>query len=170
MDIFYENWWWMLFIAVIILWLKQRKNRPETVLREKQISIKGQKILTPISKDSPLECLLSEGKIYGPDYKDKHPPQLPHTEGCHCRLIDLLTRTDDIFYIKKRETSPLQNTDIGELDKKQARYYKYRLIIDKSGENPELKISYLELSDAIKIEKEFKLRVDDHLMNRNINQ
>ena len=164
MDNLASSWWWMFLIAFFVLWIKLRSNRPARVRRGKQISLKGQKILTPTNSNTPLECLLVEGKIFGKDYQEQIAPQLPHTKNCNCRKIEVVQRSDEIF-IKKRSTK-YYDTDLGKLTQNQQKYYKCMLIINNKRASKEQKHEFMELAELVKVDLEFVNKVDTHLKNQ----
>ena len=162
MDIFSLKFLAVLAAAVLILTLRARQKRKgPTIVRGKQISISGQKITTPINRETPLACLLDEGKSFGEDFKVKEPPELPHNEHCKCELISTLHRSHDWFNEKNKpaETFP---TDLGELTRNEYRFYKYSLIIHHPEASEELRADYRELAEGISVGDNIKKMVRAH--------
>ncbi len=156
MEIFSLKFLAILAAAVLILTLRARQKRKgPTIVRGKQISISGQKLATPINKNTPLVCLLDEGKSFGEDFKEKTPPGLPHNENCRCELVPTLHRSHDWFNQKNKPVETFQ-TDLGELTRNEYRYYKYSLIIHHPDADEELRADYRELAEGITVSADIK--------------
>ncbi len=131
-------------------------------MRGKQISITGEKLIAAISLETPLRCLLDDGKTFGDDYKLKEPPQLPHTENCQCQLQPVVHRSEE-WFATKRGTADYELTDLGRLDKNEYRYYKYWLIAHHADADESTRREYWDLADIISVSADFKERVNRHL-------
>lgn len=162
MEIFSLKFLAVLAAAVLILTLRARQKRKgPTIVRGKQISISGQKLTTPINRDTPLICLLDEGKSYGEDFKEKAPPELPHNENCKCELLPTLHRSHDWFNEKKKPVETFE-TDLGELTRNEYRYYKFSLIIHHPEADEELRADYVELAEGISVSENIKDMIRSH--------
>lgn len=139
-----------------------RKHRVEPVSRGKQLAIKGDQLITPINRATPLACLLDDSKIFGPDYHDKTPPSLPHEEGCQCELTPNYRRSDDIFHRSAADEKQHQS-DLGLLTSKELRFYKYQLIAHHAQAEGKRKQEYLTLAQGIAISEDFKNQTINHL-------
>lgn len=128
MDIFSGEFLFILAIATLVLYFKLRKNRVSTYVPRKSISIRGQRIICEIGKTTPLACLLDDNQSYGSDFNIKEPPELPHQEGCQCQLINLNINSLE-FFASNKKGEESRRTDLGPLNKKEFRFYKYTLII-----------------------------------------
>ncbi len=156
MEIFSLKFLAVLAAAVLILTLRARQKRKgPTIVRGKQISIRGQKLTTPINRDTPLACLLDEGKAFGEDFKEKEPPGIPHNEKCKCELVSTLHRSHDWFNEKNKPAETFQ-TDLGELTRNEYRYYKFSLIIHHPEASEELRADYRELAEGISVDDKIK--------------
>lgn len=147
---------------VIVIAVARKKRRGPTIVYGKQIPIVGKKVVAPISKNTPLACLLDDGMYFGQDYKKTEVPELPHADGCKCDISDVYLRSQEVFG-QKNKTREFRTTDLGELEMKQFRYYKYMLIIHHPESDESRKEEYQELVDNISIDQEFKTRVSNHL-------
>ena len=145
----------------IVLVVARKRRRGPTVVYGKQIPIIGKKITAFISIDTPLACLLDDGKYFGQDYKDEEAPDLPHADNCKCEISDIYQRSQEVFGGHKK-TREVRATDLGELEMKQFRYYKYMLIVRHQEADESCKKEYQELVDNISIDKKFKDRVSGH--------
>ena len=162
MELSSPQFWFILGIAALVIWIKMRKIKFEPMDRGRQITIRGTKLTTELAHNTPLPCLLDDGKIYGTDHKEKHPPQLPHLEGCSCATADISLDTIKLFTDKEKgeQTFP---TDLGEVTGTELRYYKYSLIA-KHEDTPEVEAkSYSELAKEMAVSEEFKQKVETHL-------
>ncbi|MBU2515040.1 hypothetical protein KJ966_27285 [bacterium] len=149
-----------LIVAILIVtFMARRKRKGPVIVYGKQISFTGQKLVTPISVETPLVCLLDEGKIYGEDFKEKTPPDLPHNEHCQCRLEISINRSRDWFSEKKKVMEDCINSDLGELSRTEYRYYKYALLAHHKEADEQTRKEYKELQENISISDEFKERV-----------
>ena len=125
MDIFSYRFLAILLLAVVVLRiLSKRKKRGPSIVQAKQIPIRGQKISSPVTKDSPLACLLDDEKIFGADFKDKDLPELPHSDKFSCQLANVNWRSHEWFN-ESRAEKKMTGTDLGELNRNEYRYYKY---------------------------------------------
>lgn len=162
MDVFSPEFLILFFLAAVIVTLRARRKKGPTVLPEKQIAIKGQQVATYLSKDTPLICLLADGRIFGDDFQDKEIPKLPHQTGCRCELKDILRRSRELFDAKTKESSE-QQTDLGKLKGSEARYYRFILIAHHQDASDQLHSEYLELAQNISTSHDFIQQIEDHL-------
>lgn len=159
MDIFSLKFLGILALAVIILTLRaKRKKQGPSIVHGKQIPIRGQKISTFLSRDTPLKCLLDDDKSFGDDFKDKTPPTLPHETGCQCEMKPVIHRSHDWFNSKVKQTEKFV-TDLGELDRNEFRFFKFKLIVEHKEVNEELKEQYQDLLENISVSEDFKSRI-----------
>jgi hypothetical protein len=152
--------WILVFAGVVFfLWLKMRKSSSGGgMLKERQISLNGTRIITPLTKATPLSCLLDDDRIFGESFKDKVLPELPHEEGCHCVKENYIARSREWF--TEQQNSQSWDSDLGPLNRQEARYYKYALIAEKIGDDPKAD-SYKEGMMTIDLKDEFKQKVSD---------
>ncbi len=163
MEVFSLKFLLILAVAVAFLTLRaRRKRKGPTIVRGKQISIRGQKLITPITKTTPLPCLIDEGRTFGEDFKEKTPLNLPHCEECTCELVPIFRRSHDWFN-QKGESVEMFKTELGELNRNEFRYCKYSLIINHSDANDNLRIEYRELLEKITVSDAFKQQVQTYL-------
>lgn len=163
MDIFNPNFLLIFLAAVLIITLRARsKKRDRQVLPGKQVAIIGRKLETPLSVDTPYACLLADGNKYGDGFQVKEEPELPHTEGCQCRLSSCVQRNYDIFTKTPSPETP-HTSDLGELARSEARFYKYMLIAHHRDADENDRISYAELAEQADVTPEFRNRVREHL-------
>lgn len=152
----------ILGVAILVLYLKLRKNRVTNYIPRKSIAIRGHRVLSEISKETPLECLLADAQGYGEDFNLKELPQLPHTEGCNCQLINLNINSSE-FFADDGKKDQTRQTDLGPLSRQEFRYYKYTLMISHPDITPADQTNYLNLLQAIPISEAFKTEVSAHL-------
>ncbi|MCP4752017.1 MAG: hypothetical protein GY866_14070 [Proteobacteria bacterium] len=162
MEIFSEKFILLFIVAIILMTLWARKNKPLGKLREKQISITGKRLTTFLSKETPLTCLMDDGRNFGEGFQDKEVPQLPHSEDCRCQLNEIIHRSQELFSNKKTELKT-QPSDLGELEQADSRYYRYTLIGHHQNASPQLTEEYLDLARNIEISDQFKVQVENHL-------
>ena len=126
------------FSVALLYWLWQKK---ENIFSGKKdnvepfiTTIEATEIQTFLDWDTPRLCLEADGIRYGNHFKQKKPPDLPHTDGCKCEAFKLFYTSDDVF----QGTSPTlaHKTAIGEISSKDALLLKKMLfkIIDSSNE------------------------------------
>ncbi len=163
MELFSAEFFLIFLVAVLILLIKARKNKVSTPVRGKQISFTGKRLTTYLSKETPLSCLLADGKSYGADFKDKNTPKLPHALNCRCLLDDILFRSQE-FISPKKEKSKTQASDIGELGLTESRYYKYLLIIHHPEATDRIKENYIELMQGVSIDRDFRQKFENHVL------
>lgn len=163
MDYFSPNFLFLFLIAVLVVTLRGRsKRKDQQTLPGKQIAIIGRKLETPLSKDTPYDCLLADGYKFGDGFKEKEEPNLPHNDNCHCEFKSFVKRNYDIF-TEDPIPEPPHASDLGELDPTEARYYKYVLIANHANATEEDRASYAELAEQVDVEPEFRKRVATHL-------
>lgn len=131
-------------------------------MRAKQIPIRGQKLTTPIAPDTPLDCLLDEGKIFGEDFKDKSLPELPHGENCQCELTGVIRQSHDWFNNPPEKDEKI-TTDLGRLERNEYRYYKYMLIAHHQDSEDADRQTYVDLAENVSVAEDFKERVANKL-------
>ena len=165
MNVFSPEFLGLFLIAVVILTLRARKKRAGTVLPGKQISIRGNQLVTYLSKETPLSCLLTDGRFFGDDYQDKDVPELPHREGCRCELREIVRRSREITENSSPDSST-QTSDMGQLNRSDARFYRFALIAYHPEATEPMKSEYLDLANNAKVSEKFQQRVESHLGDR----
>lgn len=166
MEIFSAEFFLILLIAILILSFRaRRKRKGPAIVQGKQISIRGQKISSPVNRSTPLPCLLDEGRSFGEDFKDKTPPELPHNERCRCELVQVSHRSHDWFNDKNALQEQF-DTDLGSLERKEFRYYKYMLISMHPDADETTRSDYQELARGISISPGFEETVVQHLKSK----
>ncbi len=159
MELFSFKFLAILFLATAFITIRARsKRKGPAIIRGKQISIVGQTLTAVISNTAALACLLDDGKSFGEDYKEKEPPKLPHSDDCQCELVNVNYRSEDWFNVKSKDTT-FRQTDLGELEKKDFRFYKYMLIANHKDADEHIKNEYLELAEFISVSEDFKSQV-----------
>lgn len=149
--------------AILFILLRLRKKIKRTPnLPERQISIAGYQLITEITLKTPLLCLLADGKKYGSDFREKEPPQLPHCDGCQCKLEEYSAGSRELFD-RKAKRDETCNSDFGPLLWSEARYYKYQLLAAHPELSQEEKDSFSELAQKLDISKKFKKQVQERL-------
>lgn len=164
MEIFSWRFVAIFLIAIIILTMRARsKRKGPVIVRGKQISIRGQKLTAHISRQTDLQCLLDDGRKFGEDFKDKAPPQLPHSDSCQCSMENIVQHSHEIFQSKKTTAPETHQTDLGSLTDKEYRYYKYTLIANHPDADESTREDYKDLADHVPVDDSFKKRVEKHL-------
>lgn len=155
-------WIAVVIIAIIFILKRMKKNAPRyKMLSERQIGIRGTRVLTFLEKDTPITCLLDHYKVYGEDFKDKNLPALPHCENCKCEYFEYYTRSREWFDGKSKKEQ--FNTDLGKLDITKARYYKFALLLKSGKLSKEEQKNIIELLSGIQIDNDFKEKVETHI-------
>ena len=163
MEIFSLKFAGILAIAIAVLSFRMRKKRPKSSsIPRKHIAIKGEQIVTPYSKETPIDCLLADGARFGPDYQIKEQPELPHGENCRCEVQLVFQNTADLFSLNKSHVESRQS-DLGELTGNELRYYKYRLINFHADADEAVKKNYTQLAERIDVDEDFRQKVNHHL-------
>lgn len=165
MEIFSNEFMLIFLMAVVILIIVTRRKGGATVLTGKQISIMGQRLTTFLSINTPLICLLENGKYFGHDFQNKKAPELPHQENCQCQLTQIIHRSQDLFSPKQKENGN-HDSDLGVLAPENARFYDYFLIAHHQEASRELKEEYQDLADNVSLSQEFQKMVKNHLQSK----
>ena len=126
------------FSVALLYWLWQKKenifSRRKNNVEPFITTIEAIEIQTFLDWDTPRLCLESDGIRYGNQFKQKKPPDLPHTQGCKCEAVKLFYTSDDVF----QGTYPTlaHKSAIGEISSKDALLLKKMLIkiIDNSNQ------------------------------------
>ena len=150
-------------LAFLIIFIKFRRKKIDSSISRKFIGIRGQQLIVDINKNTPLVCLLEEGKNFGEDYNEKVAPELPHSKNCECELKDVNHSSSDWFLDKSKQQKS-ESSDLGELTKAEKRYYKYILI----SRHPEIseaeKDTFQDLAHQVSpISEAFRMEVEAHL-------
>ncbi len=150
-------------VSILILVFKLRKKKGNTSIPRKYISIRGQHLETDIAKNTPLICLLSDGKNFGEDYHDKESPDVPHCDNCQCELIDVNHNSAE-WFLDKNKQKKSEFTDLGTLTKAEKRYYKYILIAQHTEISKKQQIEYLGMAEQVQpVSEAFRMEVEAHL-------
>ena len=147
-----------LFFRIITISKRTKKLR-KTKVRLNPKTMPASNFQAYISKSTPTNCLLRDGKKYGEDYKDKIPPAL--CPGCNCELASLPRLSFKDFQSKDIHTS--RKTDLGELSDNELKYYKYSILASRKDLDEEQAEYYRESLEKFKIEDSFKSKVLDIL-------
>lgn len=148
--------------------MARRKRKGPVIVQGKQISFAGQKLTTPITAQTPLECLLDEGKTFGEDFKDKTPPHLPHGAGCQCKLEISVNRSRDWFDEKSKKSEEKIESDLGGLSRNEYRYYKYAILASHPEADDSVRSDYLDLMKNISVSDRFRESVKKQLQNESL--
>ncbi len=163
MDIFSPNFLLLFLVAILVITLRARSKKKGTaVLPGKQIAIIGRKLETPLGVDIPYLCLMEDGRKFGDGFRDKQEPELPHSDACQCQFSSFVQRNYDIF-TKNPPLDPPRISDLGELARSEARYYKYTLIANHPDATDEDRKSYIDLAEQVEVDAEFCQKVKQHL-------
>jgi len=163
MNVFSAEFLVLFLLGVVVITLRSRsKRRQGAFLPGKQIAIVGQQVIALLSKQTPLACLLADGKKYGDGFQEKNPPPLPHAEGCACRQLDVIQRSRELFSDQEKEL-PHWQTDLGDLSAVEARYYRFKLIACHREATAQQRNDYAELARLVPVSAEFAARVNRHL-------
>ena len=162
------SWEFLLIFMGIVFFvmLKNRKKRVTPVLTGKRISIRGKKLVTPLSYETPLECLLADNINFGEDFKVKEEPTLPHNEHCRCELISLNLDTQEWFQEKPEKSG--SQIDLEHLTAPDRRYFKYMLIASHPDASQDLKDRYEELIKGIEVDPKVQDKVAEHIRRRSL--
>ena len=90
-------------------------------------TIEAFEVQTFLEAQTPLVCLKEDGQKFGQQFKQKIPPELPHTTGCQCQLVQIYYTSSDVFQGENQEnhTKP---SSLGDLKAEDARILKQLLI------------------------------------------
>ncbi len=158
MEIFSQKFLIIFIVTFFLVILKVRRKKPIRVSEGRHITVIGKRLTTYLSKETPLTCLLEDDKKFGDDFLYKEIPLLPHNEECKCTLEPIIHQGEDLFK-KKGKQEPVYPSDIGDLKRTDARYYKYTLICNHPEATEELKQKYEELAELISVDAEIKEKV-----------
>lgn len=158
-------YFWLLFAgAVGFLVLKNRKKNSgkglppkPPVFRERAIQL-----IAPMTKTTPLACLLDDQKKFGSFFQDKTPPSLPHEPGCSCQTQEFTADSDQLFR-GKAEQERGGFSDLGPLNPTERRYYKYRLVASHPQATQEQKSQYAEMAQNLNLGADFIAKINTHL-------
>ncbi len=163
MDYFSSKFLLLFLVAVLIVTLRSRsKKKGSQVLPGKQIAIIGRQLETPLGIETPYACLLDDGCKFGDGFLDKEEPDLPHCENCQCHFSDSVQRSYDIF-TKNPPPEILHPSDIGDLQRAEARYYKYTLIAAHRDVTEADREVYTELAGQVDVDLAFREKVKKQL-------
>ena len=163
MNIFSPNFLLLFGIAVLVIILRSRsKKKGSQILPGKHIAIIGQKLVAPLGLDTPYVCLLDDGRKFGDGFQEKQVPELPHNELCQCQSNSVVQRSYDIFS-KNSQSEPLRPSDLGNLERVEARFYKYQLIINHKDATVEDQETYTDLASRGNVDPDFMETVRKHL-------
>ncbi len=163
MNVFSPNFLIIFGIAVLLIILRSRsKKKGSQPSPGKHIAIVGRKLLAPLGRDTPYVCLLDDGRKFGEGFQEKQEPELPHNEQCQCEFHSVVQRDYDIF-TKNPKSEPQRSSDLGQLEKVEARFYKYMLIINHRDATADDQESYTELAGRVTVDSDFKEAVRKHL-------
>ena len=154
--------WFFVALAGIIIWMRMRKKQAPAITRGKVISVKGDRLQSWLCLTTPLECLLDHNKVFGPDFQEKQSPELPHGPDCKCKLQADYRRADEVFTMKEGKL-PGIDSDLGDLNHMEHRYYHYSLIANHRSASEALQQEYNTLALGVDIPEAFKQRVQTHL-------
>ncbi len=163
MNVFSPNFLIIFAIAVLVIILRSRsKKKGNQRSPGKHIAIVGRQLLAPLNRDTPYVCLLNDGGKFGEGFQEKQEPELPHNELCQCEFHNVVQRDYDIF-TKNPKSEPLRSSDLGQLEKVEARFYRYMLIINHCDATAEDQESYTDLAGRVKVDSDFMEAVRKHL-------
>ncbi len=160
--------WFFIVIAAYILYRRMKAKNNTVVIKNKPILVKGEQLITPYTLETPLACLLDDGKIFGDDFYYKEKPNLPHTQKCQCSFCVYINNTEDLFNNTngvKTKNKEQREQDIPELNEVQARYYKYSLILRYQEMKGEERKKYERLLENVVISEKDKEKIKQHLLN-----
>jgi len=168
MNYFSPNFLVLFGIAVLVVILRSRsKNKGNKALPGKQIAIIGRQLETPLGIDTPYICLLHDGRKFGDGFQEKEEPDLPHNDMCQCQFNRFVKRNYDIF-AKNPPPEPLRPSDLGDLGRAEARYYKYMLISNHPDASAEERESHTDLASRVDTDPDFAEKVQSHLAKTNV--
>lgn len=163
MNYFSPNFLIIFGIAVIVIILRSRsKKKANQPPPGKHIAIIGRQLLAPLGLDTPYACLLDDERKFGEGFQEKQEPKLPHNELCQCEFKSVIQRDYDIFS-KKPQPEPQRSSDLGPLERVEARFYKYMLIINHSDVSEDERESYTDLAGRVNVDSDFIEVVRRHL-------
>ena len=153
-------------LSVLIITWKLRSKKVNSSIPRKYISIRGQQLVTDINRNTPLLCLLEEGKKFGEDFQEKGDPELPHGDDCQCELKAVNHSSAD-WFLEKNKQHKIDSSDLGMLTKAEKRYYKYILISRHPDTSEAHKVDYQQLTEQVSpVSEAFRMEVEAHLKNK----
>ena len=119
-----------LFGLILVYWIYKKKK--QLFKRHPNIepvitTIEAFEVQTFLEAQTPLVCLKEDGQKFGQQFKQKVPPELPHTTGCQCKLVKIYYTSSDVFQDENQETY-LKSSSLGDLKAEDARILKQFLI------------------------------------------
>ena len=107
----------------LIFWLNRIRKKDvfkrHHRIERSETSVSGFEIQTPLSAETPLECLRHDGLRFGESFRLKTAPPLPHNEHCQCKIVNLSYTSTEVFEGALRHHS-IRETTMGTLDHKEA--------------------------------------------------
>ncbi|MBT4288135.1 MAG: hypothetical protein HOD92_12435 [Deltaproteobacteria bacterium] len=148
--------------VLIIIW-KLRSKKGHSSIPRKFVSIRGQQLVTEINQNTPLLCLLEEGKKFGEDFQEKENPELPHGDDCECELKEVNHSSAD-WFLDKNKQQKTEYTDLGILTNAEKRYYKFILISQHPNTPEGERGEYQQMAEQVfPISEAFRMEVKAHL-------
>jgi len=119
-----------LFGLILVYWIYKKKK--QLFKRHPNIepvitTIEAFEVQTFLHAETPLVCLNEDGQKFGQQFKQKVPPELPHTTGCRCQLVQIYYTSSDVFQGENQETHT-KPSSLGDLKAEDARILKQLLI------------------------------------------
>ncbi|PCI27892.1 MAG: hypothetical protein COB67_07555 [SAR324 cluster bacterium] len=161
-DLYSPDFWVILGAMILFMVLKTKKNRVSPALRGKQASLLGERLYTRFSRETPLPCLLADGKIYGKDFQERELPELPHNDHCQCYLEKLFQSGEEWF----QQGPPLESNDNFDPDNLlpvHRRFLKYYLIAHHPESSDSLKKDYQDLLENVPLDPEIQKQIVDYI-------
>ena len=154
---------WFIFCAIVlVMFFKMRNKRVSPNYRGKAISIRGERISTGLSLQTPLVCLLDDGKNYGEDYQIKEPPQLPHNELCDC-ILERIHHREEEWFQEKLPSDWRKEFDYQNPAPAHRRFLKYYLIANHSEGTESIIKDYQELLKNSPLDLEVQKQIIDSI-------
>ena len=119
-----------LFGLILVYWIYKKKK--QLFVRHPNVepvitTLEAFEVQTFLDSETPLVCLKEDGQKFGQQFKEKTPPELPHTVGCRCQVVQIYYTSSDVFQGENQEnlTKP---SSLGNLKAGDARILKQLLI------------------------------------------
>ncbi|HUJ77184.1 MAG TPA: hypothetical protein VL359_20130 [bacterium] len=104
-----DAYWPVVLLAgmLLVIWLMSRRKRAAS-RRESRVErrVEGFQVVTPLHPRMGRGCLFDFGLQYGPGFRRKEAPALPHDENCLCEALPFVFTSSEVFGGALRRFSP----------------------------------------------------------------
>ncbi|MDT8447432.1 MAG: hypothetical protein RRB13_11125 [bacterium] len=151
--------WVLMGLVVVVMALRNRSKARPVEKPDPGVSMEAVQLFSPLNRQTPLACLMSDGVKYGVLFEEKEPPDLPHAPGCQCISVPFKATLNALYRGKGPDETP-SISELGELSGSPKRYYKCRLIARHPDASPAQRAEYSQLALEMRVAEDFRTQVD----------